>query len=759
MKIRAIVVFLLAIYSAPSWAASSAAIIQNPIFTGFPGQCLYTYDCGTSTKHSTCADSLCSSSNANPMTLDARGEALVYGNQCFKLALYEADADGVCNSTPSTALIWTQEINPVLTPLVSTVADLRSHPGSTSFLFSQPAGYYTAGDGGGGPVRNWVYGAAPGTYIDNGSSIIVPSGGDGSAAWTWGDIAKSRIEWFGAVSTTTDGTTAIDKANAWLLGATAAHPRDLVIDLPVSYQGTTKHAAIYAAGVSGITIEFESTGVLKMENLARGAATMPGIFIAGPATDITTVNLNVQWPIASNTRLHHGVVFKGYPSTNDCLKNVKMLGTSYIKNAPNFSVLMAGVSHYRVDKIIDAGSLGDGFHSNASQHGNIGSVTSYNPGDDGVAFVNYYGVTNFSGGYPTWNIYENEWDLPALGDWSNYDCQIGVTNTFNGSASAFKITAGKEVTSGPVTSQGCGQAVNLDSVAPGYASTSHLASQGVRVGNINSRGDSAALSVQCLGAKAGIARMWTDADIKVGDLDIQEPITVNQALVINMRGVEIGSVSGTSGAGINPTWVNIQGSEDIKVGDILTTVADGGGTTLAVQGSAIGNPCKHIKIGEISTDSRALLVQFNAAAVNSEDLEIGPINSINCITTPIVVQGVTGLRTGNIYIENWNSTDSAAGADIAGILLTKCKDVTIPGFTGRTLATNYQSIYLGLNDRPGQQDNISISNINITAPGSGHKVTIQNGANAPTNYKISGRYYSTGDMAWSQISYNTFSGL
>lgn len=43
-------------------------------------------------------------------------------------------------------------------------------------------GYYSPGDGGGGEFYS-VTGAAPTTYIDNGGSIIVPTGGDGSSAW------------------------------------------------------------------------------------------------------------------------------------------------------------------------------------------------------------------------------------------------------------------------------------------------------------------------------------------------------------------------------------------------------------------------------------------------------------------------------------------------------------------------------------------------------------------------------------------------
>lgn len=65
-------------------------------------------------------------------------------------------------------------------------------------------GYYAAADGGGGPLRILKKGAAPGFYVDNGGSIIVPTGGDGSAAWVWEWSGPYNVLWFGA---TGDGTT------------------------------------------------------------------------------------------------------------------------------------------------------------------------------------------------------------------------------------------------------------------------------------------------------------------------------------------------------------------------------------------------------------------------------------------------------------------------------------------------------------------------------------------------------------------------
>ena len=72
-----------------------------------------------------------------------------------------------------------------------------------SSVYAQCSGYYLAGDGGGGPIRVFVSGKPSGTYVDNGSSIIVPAGGDGSAAWLWCHSGPVVIDWYGATTTST----------------------------------------------------------------------------------------------------------------------------------------------------------------------------------------------------------------------------------------------------------------------------------------------------------------------------------------------------------------------------------------------------------------------------------------------------------------------------------------------------------------------------------------------------------------------------
>jgi hypothetical protein len=92
---------------------------------------------------------------------------------------------------------------------VDTIADLRLITGSPGRSAVQVLGYYAAGDGGGGPVRRWVDGKAVGYYTavtgvepDDGGSVIVPTGGDGSGAWVIPSHRMMHVIDFGAIPDT-----------------------------------------------------------------------------------------------------------------------------------------------------------------------------------------------------------------------------------------------------------------------------------------------------------------------------------------------------------------------------------------------------------------------------------------------------------------------------------------------------------------------------------------------------------------------------
>lgn len=95
---------------------------------------------------------------------------------------------------------------------VKNVASLRGITGDSGYGYIHLQSHTTSGDGGQGEFR-WVSGASAGTYVDNNGTIIVPTGGDGSAAWLRVYTGAVNVRWFGATGNgTTDDTVAIQAA-------------------------------------------------------------------------------------------------------------------------------------------------------------------------------------------------------------------------------------------------------------------------------------------------------------------------------------------------------------------------------------------------------------------------------------------------------------------------------------------------------------------------------------------------------------------
>jgi len=78
-------------------------------------------------------------------------------------------------------------------------------------------GFAAAGDGGGGQWLD-VTGAAPGTHVHNGGTVIVPIAGDGSAAKLWQSWTEVDARWFGAAPTASGATNHAAFAAALALG-------------------------------------------------------------------------------------------------------------------------------------------------------------------------------------------------------------------------------------------------------------------------------------------------------------------------------------------------------------------------------------------------------------------------------------------------------------------------------------------------------------------------------------------------------------
>jgi hypothetical protein len=147
---------------------------------------------------------------------------------------------------------------------VSAVAALRalSITGLANGTQVSVAGYYAAADGGGGPVRVLSTGQAPGTYTDNGGSIIVPTGGNGSAAWLWQWSGPVNVRWFGVRS---NGST--DDAIAFQAAANSIPATGGILTVPDSILSCVIGTQITFANptvvqVGSVTMIGPSTGYL-----------------------------------------------------------------------------------------------------------------------------------------------------------------------------------------------------------------------------------------------------------------------------------------------------------------------------------------------------------------------------------------------------------------------------------------------------------------------------------------------------------------
>lgn len=138
------------------------------------------------------------------------------------VAVYEAlGVGGVAPTTPDIVLR-----NLVSGKIISSIAALRAYTtsGATSAFVTS---YYGDNKGGGGAFT-LVTGAAAGTYVDNGGTIIVPMGGNGSAAWlrVVSDSGISILD-FGA-----DPSGVTDSSHALLAACASLGPSGGTIHIP-----------------------------------------------------------------------------------------------------------------------------------------------------------------------------------------------------------------------------------------------------------------------------------------------------------------------------------------------------------------------------------------------------------------------------------------------------------------------------------------------------------------------------------------------
>jgi len=155
-------------------------------------------------------------------------------------------------------------------PRYTSIAALRLAPVITT-VNPVVTGYYADGDGGGGQYFG-ATGYAPGYFLDNGGTIIVPTGGNGSSAWLLQGTVVSTKLYEGQVSVLSFGAdpTGVSNSNAQFLAASQAGSNVLV---PT---GTYKIASSIALSSS---FQFLQGAILNIQ--ASVTVTFNGGIVAG----------------------------------------------------------------------------------------------------------------------------------------------------------------------------------------------------------------------------------------------------------------------------------------------------------------------------------------------------------------------------------------------------------------------------------------------------------------------------------------------
>ena len=172
-----------------------------------PGGKVFTYEPGTTTPKLTFSDEEGTIPHTNPVILDSSGKELIYGSGTYTIdvqSMFGSQIAGfpkIVDVTVTTSEVITISGEVVNSFNFDSIESLREFQNDGDVIYERAtvSGYYAPGGGGGGPPRTWDEGKSIGFYTDNGGSIIVPIGGDGSAAWIFKIVDSVIAEEWGAI--------------------------------------------------------------------------------------------------------------------------------------------------------------------------------------------------------------------------------------------------------------------------------------------------------------------------------------------------------------------------------------------------------------------------------------------------------------------------------------------------------------------------------------------------------------------------------
>jgi hypothetical protein len=557
------------------------------------------------------------------------------------------------------------------------------------------------------------------------------------------------LEYYGAaLDGTTDDTTAIDRANTTLAASTAAKPCTLHITGPTVYKGTSKLGAITLTGVSGASIDFGSRGKLLMDNLSAGKGTTSGLFISGPATEITINNPYILWPTAPSTRsTGDGITVKGYPADENTVKNISILGNAYVKNAPQTGAIFMGVSKLFIESFTADNTRADGLHFNACQHVKVNSHFGIGTGDDALALVTYYHASSIGGGGTGWATSRTPYNQSSLGEWSNYDVIVGQTTSTDSSTDGVRIAGSYNASINGVQVDGAiGSGVIIDAgVQDGVSHLwSYLPSKLIKIGTI--RANDCAVGLHVNTYNTALYTDYSKFDVNVGHV-----ITANSgqysAQLEYIQGVRVGEIVDFD-AGTTSLLINA--SKDLTINALTSSLTKAGGI-----GLAIGTDSSNITLGEVNLNYGSLLVSNNTAGTSG--INIANLTIQNTAGYGAYIVKADTININRLKIYNPNTTNAATYPEKIGLFLGNVKKCNIGTFIYDSLVSNYVTFSIGNGvegDIAGKD--ITITNIRIRVPDNASGIVVQTGDYAPINIRYNGKWQNTATGVWTSLDVNTY---
>lgn len=505
---------------------------------------------------------------------------------------------------------------------------------------------------------------------------------------------------------------------------------------PGSYRigrGSGRLAGLYFADMSNVIVEFSAGAELLMDNLNTSTNLgdqAHGILVSGNSSNITFVNPCVRWKTKAAARsTGDGMRFLGSIDPNTCVRDIKVINP-YVEKSPQAGIIFMGCKDVTVEnpKLYD--TWADGVHINACHDGvNVKNATGINTGDDVVAIVTYYHPTDPGTG---------PFNSPDITTRNNNGTIITGVKAKGGSANAVRISGAYNVQVSNVNAVSKTRGVIIDSAIANGTTVgwTYLASKKVQVHSVNAISCSTGVHVETFNCTFADGDNFTLFEEVLIDGVVVSDCTTDNVYVTDCKGITLRNVESKNGR------VRVIGLRNGVVENIHET-----GGNVMIYGSDVAYtapyetnvPWHGVKIEGITIDAG------NCAMQDLRGAQIGTIKVTNSSLDAITMTRVFDANINALDIQYPNR--SASTGTVRALLLTLCRRINIMRYVLEHDANALRSLELGGGASGEVTKDIRIRDIvyrntkNQTTP----DVTIQGGADGPTNWYVNMAYWNGGE--------------